>query len=290
VFAQLRKAPRLDLSDGVSWRARPDRELDATNQKGLMDFHETRPESYWPVFKGESFDTWTPDNGPKSYYAWADPAVVTEWIFDKRRRAGGSARDSAHREFPLKFRQSRTTLACYTPRIAFRDVTRSTDTRTVRAALVPPNVFLTNKGPYLLWPRGDEKDQSFLLGVLCSYCLDWYARRFVEVNLNYFIFNPLPVPRPSRGDPLWKRVVDLAGRLAAPDERFATWADAVGVPHGRVSHDLRQDMIDELDAVVARLYGLSEDQLTHVFETFHEGWDYRTRLEAVLAHYRRGPR
>ena len=33
-------------------------------------------------------------------------------------------------------------------------------------------------------------------------------------------------------------------------------------------------MIHELDAVVAHLYGLNEAQLVHIFETFHEGWDY----------------
>ena len=45
VFAQLRKAPRLDLNEtgggGVAWRARPDREMDATNQKVFMSFEES---------------------------------------------------------------------------------------------------------------------------------------------------------------------------------------------------------------------------------------------------------
>ena len=44
-------------------------------------------------------------------------------------------------------------------------------------------------------------------------------------------------------------------------------------------------MIHELDAVVAHLYGLSEPQLVHIFETFHESWDYQNRLDAVLRHY-----
>jgi len=64
VFAQLRKAPRLDLNDGKSWRARPDTELHATAQKPLMDLESERcPRGFWPVFKGESFDIWTPDTG-----------------------------------------------------------------------------------------------------------------------------------------------------------------------------------------------------------------------------------
>jgi len=45
-------------------------------------------------------------------------------------------------------------------------------------------------------------------------------------------------------------------------------------------------MVAELDAVVAELCGPYEAQLTHIFETFHEGWDYQPRLKAVLKHYK----
>ena len=44
-------------------------------------------------------------------------------------------------------------------------------------------------------------------------------------------------------------------------------------------------MIHELDAVVAHLYGLTEKHLVHIFETFHEGWDYEERLRATLGHF-----
>jgi hypothetical protein len=282
VFAQLRRSPRLDLDDGVSWRARPDRELDATNQRNLMVFTDEPPDEYWPVFKGESFDLWEPDRGSASYYAWAEPQAAMEWLYQKRLRAG---RGGAHTEFSLRYRQDRGTLACLRPRIAFRDITRATDSRTSRVALIPPDVFITNAAPYLLWPRGDELDQAYLLGVVTSLPLDWYARRFVEIHMNFFVFNPLPIPRPERADPRWRRAVLLAGRLAAPDERFADWAAAVGVDHGPLAPDIKQDMINELDAVVAHLYGLDEAQLTHIFETFHEGWDYDARLRAVLAYF-----
>lgn len=285
VFAQLRKAPRLDLNEGAGWRARPDGELHATNQKDLMTFNAGSPEGFWPVFKGESFDLWTPDNGPSSYYAWADPEVVIPWLYTKRLRSGARRRDSAHSEFPPAYRQDRSTLPCFKPRIAFRDISRATDTRTVRAVLVPPNVFLANQAPYLLWPRGDQLDAAFLVGILSSIPLDWYARRFIETHLNFFLFNPLPVPRPSRTDSRWSRTVELAGRLASPDDRFAEWAAAVGVTHGPLAADEKQDMVSELDAVVAHLYGLNAAQLSHIFETFHEGWDYGSRLETVMRHF-----
>ena len=285
IFAQLRKAPRLDLNVDGQWRARPDAELHATTQKPLMDLDsDTCPDGFWPVYKGESFDLWNADTG--EYYAFADPKVVLEWLQRKRVRAGKSRRDSAHREFPLHRLEDPGTLPCLAPRLAFRDVSRATDSRTVRVALVPPQVFIANTGPYFLWPRGDERDQAYLLGVLASIPLDWYARRYVENHLNFFIINPFPVPRPGRDDRMWRRVVALAGRLACPDDRFADWADAVGVVSGPIMQEEKRDLIHELDAVVGTLYGLTEAQLVHIFETFHEGWDYQERLDAVLRHFR----
>jgi hypothetical protein len=242
-----------------------------------------RPRGFWPVFKGESFDLWTPDTG--TYYAWADPKKVLPHLQQKRLR-GGRNRNSPFSEFDPRALRDPKTLPCLRPRIAFRDVSRSTDSRTVRAALVPPEVFITNKGPYLLWPRGYARDEAYLLGVLSSLPLDWYARRFVEVSLNFFIFNPLPIPRPPAGHPLRRRAIELAGRLASPDERFAAWAKEVGVACGPLALDEKEDLIHELDAVVAQLYGLTEKHLVHIFETFHEGWDYEARLRATLQHFR----
>jgi hypothetical protein len=157
----------------------------------------------------------------------------------------------------------------------------------VRTALLPPYIFLTNKAPYLVWQRGNELDQAFLLGALASLPLDWYARSFVEVNLNFYILNPFPIPRPDRSNPLRKRVLELVGWLARPDERFAAWAAAVGVECGPLEPKEMEDNIHELDAVVAQLYGLTEAHLRHIFGTFHENLDFLERMEATLEHYRR---
>ena len=101
-------------------------------------------------------------------------------------------------------------------------------------------------------------------------------------SLTYFVLNAFPIPRPRREDPLWQRAVALAGRLAAPDDRFAAWAAAVGVQHGPLPPDTRQHMIEELDAVIARLYGLTPDHLTHIFDTFHD-WPTDAQRQAWTA-------
>ena len=146
--------------------------------------------------------------------------------------------------------------------------------------------MLVHNSPHLLFPRGDERDEAFLLGLLSSIPLDWYARRFVETHLTFFVLNPFPVPRPDADSPLRKRVIALAGRLASPDDRFADWAGGLGVACGPLDAEEKEDQIRELDAVAAHLYGLTESQLVHIFETFHEGWDHEERLRATLHHFR----
>jgi hypothetical protein len=243
-----------------------------------MEVVAEQPKGFWPVFKGESFDIWTPDTG--TYYAWGEPEKVLEALQQKRLRARTSFQG-----FPHAYLMDKRTLPCLKPRIAFRDVTNRTNRRTVIACLVPAKVFLTHKAPHFLWPRGDELDQAYFLGILCSIPLDWFSRRFVETNVTYFILNAFPIPRPQRTDPLWLRIVALAGRLAANDKRLSGWAQTVGVECGGLEEDEKGDMIQELDAVSAHLYGLSEKHVIHIFETFHEGWDYGERLRGVLKHY-----
>ena len=128
-------------------------------------------------------------------------------------------------------------------------------------------------------------DIAYLLGVLSSLPLDWFSRRYAETHIDFHLFNPFPIPRPGPDNPLRQRVIQLAGRLACPDDRFADWAREVGVDCGPLDADEKQEMIHELDAVVAHLYGLSQKQIVHIFETFHVGWDYRARLEATLKHF-----
>lgn len=297
VFARLRASPRLDLNSRTSWRARPVQgDLNATWGKPLMTFADERPDGFWPVYKGESIDLWEPDRGPASYYAWAEPKQVIAHLHERTLRAS-RLRTSAFNECePRTFNQA-TSLPCYVARIAFRDVTNRTNQRTVIVSVVPPRVILANQAPYLLWPRGSIQDQAFLLAVLSSIPLDWYARRFVEKHLNFFILNPLPVPRPVETSPLRSRAIALAGRLAAHDRRLAEWAGAINVEVGPLALNAKHDMICELDAVVAHAYGLTDVHLKHIFETFHEGWgpgttadhptlgDYDRRLKTTLEHF-----
>jgi hypothetical protein len=52
-----------------------------------------------------------------------------------------------------------------------------------------------------------------------------------------------------------------------------------------VSESEEHDLLAELEACAACLYGLNDQHVRHIFETFHEGWDFGPGLEATLRHF-----
>jgi hypothetical protein len=282
VFKRIRSHPALyERMDG--WAPKGLRELNATDDKDYFVFEHDS--DAWPVYKGESFDLWNPDTG--IYYAYARPEVVKKRLIQRQLNQIGNRR-SAFFGLSREWASDATSLPAQKPRIAWRDSSRATDSRTVRVALVPPDVVLVHQAYYLFWRDGVLPDEAYVLGVLSSIPFDWYARQLVESHVTVEFMDSAPVPRPVRDDPLRRRVEEIAGRLAAVDDRYAVWADAVGVPVGGVRDpNEKADLVAELDAAVALLYGLDEQDVGVVFETFHEGWDYESRLRAVLEHFRR---
>lgn len=258
--------PRFDSSKG-GWRAVPWAELHATNDRksGLLKEPGVVNGEWWPVYGGKSFDLWEPElwrrDGELQFVL--EPRVGLAELQRKRQRS-----DVWRAHFRPEVLRDPATLPQHGPRILFRDITNRTNSRTCIACLAPPKVFAHNKAPSLLWPTGDQRDQAYLLGVMASVPFDWFARRRVEVNMNFFILNSLPVPRPNRDDPRWRRVVELSGRLAAIDERYAEWAAACGVHSGPIDPADKGIAIAELDAVVAHAYGLSRDELEMMFDDF----------------------
>jgi len=288
-FKQLTTAPGLS-SEQESWRGVPYRE-DIAHKKPSGEDVETDPEevpdSFWPVFKGASInppnqELWVNDTGKR--YAWVDSEAGKSHLQQKRENAYPYS-NSPMSEMPEKWVMDKSTLPCLFPRVAVRKVARNDDQRTLRPALIPPQVFLNNTLIYFLWPEGEPEDEAYLLGVLNTILADWYARRFVETHLTFQVIKTFPIPRPGRDDPLRERVVELSGRLAAVDERYADWADENDVEVGSLDEEVQQDKIYELDAVVAHLYGLSREHVEVIFETFHVGWDHQERLDRVLDYY-----
>ncbi len=290
-FRKIRQAPNMvgEYDINALWCCRPYSELHATGDKEFYDLSGKKPGGDpMPIFKGESFDLWEPDRGPDRYYGWTKSRQETiNELYRKRKSSFRRGANSPWWGAEDSLIHDKKTIECLHPRIAFRDITRATDTRTTRLALLPPGVVSVHNAPVLVFPKGSQTDVAYVLGILSSRICDWYSRRWVEVHLTFSIFNCLPCPRVPSAHPLYKELVAAAGRLASPDKRFAKWAKPVGVDCGPLKPEEKQELVDRVDAVAALLYGLSEQELETVFETFHEGWDWKPDHARVLSEYRR---
>ena len=267
VLAKLRRGIQFDVLEDpgigdsskgqtISSHAVPHRELDETQQRSLFSHAEGEP-----VWKGRCFDQYDPHGrDPAGFCVWGE---MLAFLQAKRSRSR-----VFKKLFPAEFIADPITLPIRRPRVAFRHVTRATDSRTTIACLVPPHIPLTNAAPYLLFRDWSPLAVASVLGVLNSVPFDWESRRYVEVNYNFFILNMLTFPPPDSTP--WQRIGELAARLSCVDERFNEFAAEVGVECGPRAEHQRTDMRSEIDALVARAYGLTGDELQFIFTDFTE--------------------
>jgi hypothetical protein len=243
----------------------------------VAEFHETNDKHLWegategrPLWKGESFDQFDP-NGSGERRCIASRAALAKAL---KPRPGAESLVAG--EVKLAARRDAVRRTVERARIAFRDVSRATDSRTVRACLVPPEHFLTNKAPYLAFVDDDPRSEAVCLALMNSLPFDWQARRFVEINLNFFVLEGLRLP--TLDDETYAALAEASARLSCVDERFAEFASATGVGCGPLADEEREHLRVDIDARVARAYGLTPSELEVVYADF--------TLDAVPGAYR----
>ena len=257
LLERVRLGSRFPYGSGDRWWCFPVRELDETNDKDLWE----DATSGRPLWKGESFDQYEPTG------RGARHCPSNQEILKKIRKQSPGQRSLLRR----KSKQSRRFAvrdALERARIAFRDVTNRTNSRTVIACLIPPRVLLTNTAPYLAFLKGKEREQAACLGLMNSAPFEWQARRFVELHLSFFVLEGLFVP--DLGDDDFHAVAEAAARLSSVDERFADFAQATGVECGPLEEDERRRLRAEIDARVARAWELDGEDLALMFTDFTE--------------------
>jgi hypothetical protein len=260
------------------WSFAPTREIDAAIDREVLNVGVAAGDGDIEIWAGATFHIWNTSHGP--VFASQKKDVLRAFL-GKKLSTQTSNKRSAY--FGKSFEPGELPLD--KPRIAFRTITRALDTRTSIACLLPPGVAMTN-GPVLVRRNATAADEAVILAVLCSIPFDWYARRFVEMNFTFELLDQFPIPSKKGNKTLRMRLQSVSGRLAAFDDRYANWAQEVGVPVGSVKTETeKSELIYEIDALVSLMYGLSECQVVHIFETFHRGWDYKPRLERVLEYY-----
>jgi hypothetical protein len=275
VLRRMRAHSRFPYGGG-RWRCFPVAEFHETNDKKLWQ----GAAEGWALWKGESFDQHDPHGAEARWCPPSDAALT------KATKARPGSESALATGVDLTGRRSAQRAELGQVRLAFRDVSRATDSRTVRASLVPAKTFLTNTAPYLAFVNGDHRARVACVAIMNSVPFDWQARRFVEVHLNFFVLELLTVPDLDDGS--FAELVRLGGRLSCPDARFAEVAEACGADIGPIDPDETMIIRARIDAVVARAYGLGPGDADVLLDDFslnavpREHRDiFRTELESL---------
>jgi hypothetical protein len=189
--------------------------------------------------------------------------------------------------------QSNVHIDAELPRLAFRDIARNTDERTLIATVLPANIFAGNTLNYVIpwrfephnlmdgqkveacyWPSFLSTILVYLCGVLNSFALDYFVRFKVTAHVNMFYFYQLPAPLFSDSDAFSVAIVHRAARLICTTSEFADlwqeifpaqqWTPEVAATEEAERARLRA----EIDGLVAHLYELSEEEFRYILGTF----------------------
>lgn len=154
-------------------------------------------------------------------------------------------------------------------RLAFRDIARNTDERTLISTILPPCAFAGNT----LYVSKPSSHLTLLLtaAVFNSFVIDYYIRQKVSTHCNLFYVYQLPIPRLTEKDATFAPIVERAARLTCTSPEFDDLAAEVGLgshENGATNPVERARLRAELDGLVAHLYGLTEEEFAHILSTF----------------------
>lgn len=155
-------------------------------------------------------------------------------------------------------------------RLAFRDIARSNDERSMIATMLPAN---TITGHTVTIEKTPERRPISLALMLCaifnSFPFDWLVRQKAATHLSLYLLDGLPFPHLNDGDR--SELADIAAALCATDPDRA---DRPG-DHGCAAsiHLSRWLLRARADALVARGYGLGSSDYAHLLAVFsHASW------------------
>ena len=258
--------PNLGEQIENTWNIELYTEFHPTNDSYL--YHTKQEQNYLPLFDGKMMHQFV-----------SNYALPRYWINEQEgRKALLGAKIKADDGRILEYQKYR---------IAFRGIAASTNERTMIAAILPKNVF----GGRLLFVKSLQADTMlYITAIFNSFCYDYLLRQTVTTDITLYRIYQTNVPRLQSGDKYYWDLVSRAARLVCcspAGEVYAEYADlwaevsptpnpspqggeSVSPPCGRC--DVSQGWVGllraEIDAIVAKIYGLTEAELAYILSTF----------------------
>lgn len=250
IAEKMLRHPLLGEEIDRTWNLKFTAELHMTNDSDI--FHTEPAPSRLPLYEGKMI--W------QFQHAYAKPRY---WVDEKtgRSRVLGSRTDA--KEY-LDYEHYR---------LAYRAIARNTDTRTFVSTVLPKKVFI---GHSMNKAIGNMtlSDTLACCAMINSLAVDFALRMSVSANITIFFLYQIPIPRLGKADPSFRPLVERAARLVGTSVEYDDLIKEVFGPkathktHGVTDPQSRLTLRAEIDALVARLYDLTEAEFVHILRTF----------------------
>ena len=258
-------------------------ELHMTNDKDL--FLEKQAPGLLPLFEGKMIWQYSHLYDKPQY--WLDAAAFDQRLNSKELHR--MAQDLGVPKAQVAQHASAVRHDRDFVRLAFREIARDTDERSLIFALLPKNsgyghtLFADAAKTYFLGADGQVKVRAvsplrllFALAWFNSVPVDWLARFMIQIHISKTYLYRLPMPQPTDDEilaspdfsQLAKNALLLS--LAASWDDFAELAPLFDVKRQDLPATAKaQDMLRaQNDKLVAKLYGVTDAELAHLLRSF----------------------
>ncbi len=149
--------------------------------------------------------------------------------------------------------------------MAYRLIASSTNYRTFISTVIPPGYVCGNSLAIIRLP--ELKQLCYLVGIMNSFVVDYFLRQKVSANINMFYFLETPVPRLSSGKD-FDFIVKKVAQLVCTTDEFSGLKKEIGIEHALTNENDRTLARAQLDAAVAKIYGITKDELEFILQRF----------------------
>lgn len=311
VLTNILDHPSISDESRTGWTAKPYRELDRTNDadrfverselgdypvlggSNLFQFvhdstyFETDPPEFWSV--SEERD---PKRSAKRRIREKQFRNLKRAVYDAFNGSGsqiGFVNDLLEEHRGTELSEDDVLLDCTEYRIAYRDIARSSDERTLIGAVIPKGIVCHNKlhtvRPYTVSPTNSDLEEDTLhsaysrvftdkelfvaLGLINSLPFDFLMRTKVDSTVVMYKFEESQAPALTEGDEWFDYISTRAARLNCYGEEFAEMRERLGGIEPATEMDERRELQAEIDAVAFHAYGLDREQTAFVLDDFH---------------------
>lgn len=223
------------------------RELDMSNDSNL--FNQEYEAGRVPLIQGNMFYQFQHNFSPPKY--WIN-------LNEGRKRLLGKQVDEGQR------------LAYEDYRLVHRRIASATNERSLISCVISPKRFCADTAQTVREILPYSKT-LYLISIFNSFIADSEIRRRISQHLDMHFMYTLRIPRLTEGDAYFSDIVERAAKLICTTPEFDDLAAEVGLGshvNGVTDEAERAQLRAELDGMIAHLYGLTEDEFTHILSTF----------------------